>query len=202
MIFQMIHAPRTSKLVAMTRASYMILLVCSKKLNQLTFCVYPAINRYLYLKCCFYVWTNLCLAYQESHHCFFVLSLPNALKVPPPLPFFHSRYWNSFLQFGMHFLPKFLRYLLYLYSFQRQRWLCKEKFIFNAHKMKSLYPSKILQRTHLTRSCGAMSYCLFEHFSHFIITARNWQFSTKVWTFVIGLSCLMRTIILENKKSL
>ena len=66
----MIHTSRTSKLVTMTRASYMMLLVCSKKLNQLTFCiVYPAINRYL--KCCFKVWTNLCLAYQESHYRFF-----------------------------------------------------------------------------------------------------------------------------------
>ena len=132
---------------------------------------------------------------------FFCTCIAKRVESTTAAAIFSLKVWKSLLQFGMHFLPKFLRYLLYLYSFQRQRWLCKEKLIFNAHKMKSLYPSKILQRTHLTRSCGAMSYCLFEHFSHFIITARNWQFSTKVWTYVIGLSCFFSRILQYRKVS-
>ena len=40
-----------------------------------------------------------------------------------------------------------------------------------------------------------------EHFGHFRfpIPAANWQFLIKVWTYVIGLSCLLRTMLEYQK---
>ena len=40
-----------------------------------------------------------------------------------------------------------------------------------------------------------------EHFSHFRfpIPVANWQFLIKVWTYVIGLSCLLRTMLEYQK---